>query len=173
MVRATDVCGVRLALALLTIPTLHCCEWVNGRRTWTAPPPVILHRLLHTIPYHTMGVLPSTQPVASLGFIPASFDLACTCSVPYVPYHICHAMVGQSMWPACRCVRVLASWLGTARLATLLCMKRNKREGTTSTASPCVGWLAQSSPCLCKQQEVGHMSLVVAYVSNKRLYTCP
>ena len=46
----------------------------------------------HTILYHTMGVLPSTQPVATLGssFILSSFDVACTCCVPYVrtiPYH--------------------------------------------------------------------------------------
>ena len=35
---------------------------------------------------HTMGVLPSTQPVATLGssFILSSFDMACTCCVPYV-----------------------------------------------------------------------------------------
>ena len=33
-----------------------------------------------------MGVLPSTQPVATLGssFILSSFDVACTCCVPYV-----------------------------------------------------------------------------------------
>jgi hypothetical protein len=33
-----------------------------------------------TIPYYTMGVLPSTQPVATLGssFILSSFDVACT-----------------------------------------------------------------------------------------------
>ena len=33
-----------------------------------------------------MGVLPSTQPVATLGFsfIWSSFDMACTCCVPYV-----------------------------------------------------------------------------------------
>ena len=32
-----------------------------------------------------MGVLPSTQPEATLGssFILSSFDLACTCCVPY------------------------------------------------------------------------------------------
>ena len=37
-------------------------------------------------PYHAMGVLPSTQPVATLGssFILSSFDMACTCCVPYV-----------------------------------------------------------------------------------------
>ena len=35
--------------------------------------------LFYTIPYH--GVLPSTQPVATIGssFILLSFDLACTC----------------------------------------------------------------------------------------------
>ena len=35
-----------------------------------------------TIP--TMGVLPSTQPVATLGssFILSSFDMACACCVP-------------------------------------------------------------------------------------------
>ena len=35
--------------------------------------------------YHTMGVLPSTQPVATLGssIILSSFDVACTCCVPY------------------------------------------------------------------------------------------
>ena len=33
-----------------------------------------------------MVVLPSTQPVATLGssFILSSFDLACTCCIPYV-----------------------------------------------------------------------------------------
>ena len=38
-----------------------------------------------TIPYHTMGVLPSTQPVATLGssFILSSFDMACACCVPF------------------------------------------------------------------------------------------
>ena len=35
--------------------------------------------------YHTMGVLPSTQPVATLGssFILSSFDVACACCVPF------------------------------------------------------------------------------------------
>ena len=35
--------------------------------------------------YHTMGVLPSTQPVATLGssFILSSFDMACACCVPF------------------------------------------------------------------------------------------
>ena len=42
---------------------------------------------------HTMGVLPSTQPVATRGssFILSSFDMACTCCVPVgrccSPYH--------------------------------------------------------------------------------------
>ena len=41
--------------------------------------------IYHTIPYHTMGVLPSTQPVATLGssFILSSFDMACACCVPF------------------------------------------------------------------------------------------
>ena len=36
--------------------------------------------------YHAMGVLPSTQPLDALGssFILSSFDVACTCCVPYV-----------------------------------------------------------------------------------------
>ena len=36
--------------------------------------------------YHAMGVIPSTQLVATFGssFILSSFDLACTCCVPYV-----------------------------------------------------------------------------------------
>ena len=35
--------------------------------------------------YHTMGELPSTQPVATLGssFILSSFDMACMCCVPF------------------------------------------------------------------------------------------
>ena len=66
----------------------------------------------HTIPLHNMGVLPSTQPVATLGssFILSSFDVACTCCVPYVeatvfgvdsdvaiPYHTipCHTIRTQ------------------------------------------------------------------------------
>ena len=34
---------------------------------------------------HAMGVLPSTQPVATLGssFILSSFDMVCTCCVPF------------------------------------------------------------------------------------------
>ena len=61
--------------------------------------------LYHSLPYHTMGVLPSTQPVATLGssFILSSFDVACACCVPFGwrcwgvgwPYHnrIYHAKV--------------------------------------------------------------------------------
>ena len=43
--------------------------------TWTLRLPVNRHKHL---PYHTMGVLPSTQPVATLGssFIWSSFDVA-------------------------------------------------------------------------------------------------
>ena len=41
--------------------------------------------------YHAMGVLPWTQLVATLGssFILSSFDMACTCCVPYVRRGYC------------------------------------------------------------------------------------
>ena len=49
-----------------------------------------------------MGVLPSTQPVATLGssFIWASFDLACTCCVPY------HTTAGTTVEVTARGVRL-------------------------------------------------------------------
>ena len=47
----------------------------------------LIYNILQKVPllYHTMGVLPSTQPVATLGssFILSSFDMACACCVPF------------------------------------------------------------------------------------------
>ena len=53
------------------------------------------HNIYHAMPYHTMDVLPSTQPVATFdsSFIVSSFDVACTCCVPvdcHLPSTIYH-----------------------------------------------------------------------------------
>ena len=49
--------------------------------------------------YHAMGVLPSTQPVAALGssFILSSFDVACTCCVPYARREAAESVFGVGM----------------------------------------------------------------------------
>ena len=74
-----------ICVSLVTLP-LSVAETRTPRRPAMSVTDIYHAIPYHTIPYHTMGVLPSTQPVATLGssFILSSFDMACTCCVPYV-----------------------------------------------------------------------------------------
>ena len=60
-----------------------------ARESKAPKPDPVIAPLAQITYYHTMGMLPSTQPVATLGssFILSSFDVACACCVPFtIPY---------------------------------------------------------------------------------------
>ena len=104
--------------------------------------------LCHT--YHTMGVLPSTQPAATLGssFILSNFDLACTCCVPYVeatvfgvdmnvgcddvPYHTFTGLCGNHTMGVLPSTQPTIPWVGCATVDATC--------GKKKTGSEC-GWL--------------------------------